>query len=138
LATQLGHGLCGTLYVLDEPSIGLHASDTHRMIRIVRRLRDQGNAVVIVEHDADVMRAADYLIELGPGGGSRGGKLVSIGTPDHLKVLDESGSRLKAYLDGSFSISTRTQKRPESKTWLSLIGASENNLKNVRADFPLE
>src|SRR6185437_13805284 len=101
LATQLGNGLCGTLYILDEPSIGLHAVDTARLIRVLERLRDQGNTVVVVEHDLEVMRAADWLVELGPGAGRRGGEMIAQGTSNDL--IETAGSVTGKYLSGAFS-----------------------------------
>ena len=127
LATQLGNGLCGTLYVLDEPSIGLHAADTQRLIRVLERLRDQGNTVVVVEHDLEVMRAADWLVELGPGAGRRGGEMVAQGTSKDL--IDTSGSVTGKYLSGAFSIQRERPWRMAPKRFLKLVGCRENNLQ---------
>jgi excinuclease ABC subunit A len=136
LATQLGNGLCGTLYVLDEPSIGLHASDTSRLIRIIERLRDQGNAVVVVEHDLEVMRAADWLVELGPGAGSKGGELMAQGSVQDL--IGTPGSVTGKYLSGDFRVQRDRPARGPGKRFLSLHGCRENNLKNLHIDFPLD
>ncbi|MEK6579504.1 MAG: excinuclease ABC subunit UvrA, partial [Bdellovibrionota bacterium] len=136
LATQLGNGLCGTLYVLDEPSIGLHASDTSRMIGVLKRLRDQGNTVVVVEHDLEVMRAADWLIELGPGAGRRGGELIAQGTSD--EVAEVSGSLTGKYLRGDFKIERDRPARAHHRRSIKLTGCQENNLKNITAEFPLD
>ncbi len=136
LATQLGNGLCGTLYVLDEPSIGLHASDTQRLIGVLQRLRDQGNTVVVVEHDLDVMSHADWLVELGPGAGHRGGELVSQGTRDML--MQSPQSLTGKYLSGQAKLTRTRGDRGTPKKWLRLTGCRENNLKNAMAEFPLE
>jgi excinuclease ABC subunit A len=136
LATQLGNGLCGTLYVLDEPSIGLHAADTARLIRVLERLRDQGNTVVVVEHDLEVMRAADWLLELGPGAGRRGGELVAQGNANSL--IETPGSVTGKYLSGAFSIQRERPWRPVPKRFIKITGCRENNLKDVTAEIPLD
>ncbi|NDD91735.1 excinuclease ABC subunit A [bacterium] len=137
LATQLGNGLCGTLYVLDEPSIGLHAADTHRLIRILKRLRDQGNTVVVVEHDLEVMKNADWLVELGPGAGSRGGELVCQGTSS--EVAKNSQSVTGRYISGAARVEPIRSLRPiRSKRGVKITGCSENNLKSLNVDFPLD
>ncbi len=136
LATQLGNGLCGTLYVLDEPSIGLHAADTARLIRVLERLRDQGNTVVVVEHDLEVMKAADWLIELGPGAGRRGGELVAQGTAPSL--IQVEGSLTGKYLSGAFNVHRTRSPRSKAKRFLKLTGCRENNLKNLTVEFPLD
>ncbi len=136
LATQLGNGLCGTLYILDEPSIGLHQSDTHRLIKILHRLRDQGNTVVVVEHDLEVMKAADYLIELGPGAGRRGGELIAQGTSQELQ--EQPGSVTGKYLSGVFGLSDSRPRRPPPKRFIKLSGCRENNLRIREAEFPLD
>ncbi|MDR3606494.1 MAG: excinuclease ABC subunit UvrA [Oligoflexia bacterium] len=136
LATQLGNGLCGTLYVLDEPSIGLHAADTQRLIRVLERLRDQGNTVVVVEHDLEVMKAADWLVELGPGAGRRGGELVAQGTAPAL--IDTAGSITGKYLSGAFNVKRTRAARPPARRFLKLTGCRENNLKNLTVEFPLD
>ncbi len=136
LATQIGNGLCGTLYILDEPSIGLHAADTDRLINVLRRLRDQGNTVVVVEHDLEVMKNADWLIELGPGAGRRGGELVAQGTAQQL--IDCAGSVTGKYLSGAFNLARTRAPRTPAKRHLKLTGCREHNLKNIDVDFPLD
>jgi excinuclease ABC subunit A len=136
LATQLGNGLCGTLYILDEPSIGLHASDTDRLIRVLHRLRDQGNTVVVVEHDLAVMRAADWLIELGPGAGRRGGELVAQGTAQDLARV--AGSLTGKYLAGDFTLPRVRGYRPAPRRFLKVTGCREHNLKNIDVELPLD
>jgi len=136
LATQLGNGLCGTLYVLDEPSIGLHASDTQRLIRVLKRLRDQGNTVVVVEHDLEVIQNADWLIELGPGAGHRGGDLIVQGTPEEMKSVAQSITG--GYLSGRTQIKRTRGDRGAPKKWIRITGCRENNLKNAMVEFPLE
>ncbi len=135
LATQLGNGLCGTLYVLDEPSIGLHASDTARLIQVLTQLKQQGNTVVIVEHDLEVMRAADWIIELGPAAGSAGGELMAQGTPQ--TVMDTKQSLTGKYLSGVFELTRARPPREESLKKLVLTGCRGNNLKNLTVEFPL-
>ncbi|HAR42369.1 MAG TPA: excinuclease ABC subunit A [Bdellovibrionales bacterium] len=136
LATQLGNGLCGTLYVLDEPSIGLHAADTDRLIGILERLRDQGNTVVVVEHDLEVMRRANWLVELGPGAGRRGGELIAQGNAKTL--IATPGSLTGKYLSGAFTLSRSRPPRPPARRALKITGCRENNLKNLDVDFPLD
>ncbi len=136
LATQLGNGLCGTLYVLDEPSIGLHASDTARLIGVLKRLRDQGNTVVIVEHDLEVMKAADWLVELGPAAGRRGGELIAQGTAKDL--MTQKSSVTGGYLSGSLSLKRDRPPREPAKRFIQLQGCREHNLKNLQVNFPLD
>ncbi|MCM2323941.1 MAG: excinuclease ABC subunit UvrA [Oligoflexia bacterium] len=136
LATQLGNGLCGTLYVLDEPSIGLHAADTDRLITVLKRLRDQGNTVVVVEHDLEVMRAADWLVELGPGAGRRGGELIGQGPAETL--ISVPGSLTGKYLSGAFGVERERAPRPLARKVLKITGCSEHNLKNIDVEIPLE
>lgn len=136
LATQLGNGLCGTLYVLDEPSIGLHAADTQRLIRVLEQLRDQGNCVVVVEHDLEVMRAADWLVELGPGAGRRGGELIAQGTAHQLEKVE--GSLTGKYLSGAFRVERTRPLRSPAKRYLKLVGCRENNLKDLTIEIPLD
>jgi excinuclease ABC subunit A len=136
LATQIGSGLAGVLYVLDEPSIGLHQRDNSRLLGTLYRLRDLGNSVIVVEHDEETIRAADYIIDLGPGAGPRGGEIVAQGTL--VDILQARNSLTADYLSGRARIAVprhRTKARPDS--WLEVIGASENNLKNVNVRFPL-
>jgi excinuclease ABC subunit A len=137
LATQIGAGLVGVLYILDEPSIGLHQRDNERLLRTLQHLRDLGNSVLVVEHDEDTMRTADYLIDLGPGAGVRGGELVAAGTLD--EVLRNPRSLTAKYLTGELNIPTpkkRVRPSPE-KGWLEILGATENNLRNIDVRIPL-
>ncbi|MEN9723218.1 MAG: hypothetical protein RJB38_1204, partial [Pseudomonadota bacterium] len=136
LATQLGNGLCGTLYVLDEPSIGLHAADTERLITILKRLRDQGNTVVVVEHDIDVIRQADWLVELGPGAGRKGGELVGQGPSEALEK--NARSVTAKYLAGQRLAPVRSLRPVRAKRGIKITGCSENNLQNLTVDFPLD
>lgn len=136
LASQLGNGLCGTLYVLDEPSIGLHAADASRLIKILCDLRDMGNTVVVVEHDLATMRAADYLIELGPGAGKRGGEIIAQGIPSEFEKIP--GSLTGKYLSDAFKIERLRPARTPARTFLKITKCRENNLKNISVDFPLE
>ncbi|HEY3899789.1 MAG TPA: excinuclease ABC subunit UvrA [Chthoniobacter sp.] len=143
LATQIGSGLAGCLYVLDEPSIGLHQRDNDRLIGTLRRLRDLGNSVIVVEHDEDTIRAADHVLDLGPGAGARGGQIVAQGKLDD--ILATENSLTGQYLSGKTRIPVpRHRKAPqgawisaESPGWLTLRGATENNLRDVTAAFPL-
>lgn len=135
LATQVGSQLTGVLYVLDEPSIGLHQRDNKRLIRTLTGLRDIGNTVLVVEHDEDTMRSSDWLIDLGPGAGEHGGEVVAAGTPDQVMLVDESCTG--AFLAGRFQIPLPEGRRPGSGEYLSLRGARANNLKSVNIDFPL-
>jgi excinuclease ABC subunit A len=135
LASQLGNKLCSTLYILDEPSIGLHASDTERLVTLLEQLRDHGNTVVVVEHDLDVVRAADYLIEMGPLAGHKGGEVVAQGTPE--AVLDGGKTMTGRYLTGELSIPARAKTRGPAKDHIRITGASEHNLQEVDAWFPL-
>ena len=135
LATQIGSGLMGVLYVCDEPTIGLHPADDDRLIRTLVRLRDLGNTVLIVEHDESMMRAADYLIDMGPGAGARGGEVVSLGTPD--EVMADEASLTGAYLSGRKQIPVPRGRRPGNGDFIKIRGAREHNLKNVDVDLPL-
>jgi len=136
LATQIGAGLVGVLYILDEPSIGLHQRDNDRLLRTLEGLRNLGNSVLVVEHDADTIRQADYILDLGPGAGVRGGELVAAGTLDQL--LADPHSLTAKYLTGELTIPVPKQRIKPSveKGWLEVLGASENNLKNVDARIP--
>src|SRR5437762_6783435 len=137
LATQIGSGLAGVLYILDEPSIGLHQRDNQRLLQTLRHLRDIGNSVLVVEHDEDTMRAADYVLDLGPGAGVRGGELVAAGTL--TEVLQNPRSLTAKYLTGELCIpipKKRVRPSPE-KGWLEILGATENNLRNIDARIPL-
>ncbi len=136
LATQIGAGLSGVLYVLDEPSIGLHPSDTERLIRTLLRLRDLGNTVLVVEHDEAMMRAADHVIELGPAAGVYGGRLMAQGTPAEVMAAKESVTG--AYLSGSLKIGVETPRTDCAPSdWLTVHQASEHNLRSVTAAFPI-
>lgn len=135
LATQIGSGLMGVLYVLDEPSIGLHQRDNARLIKTLTHLRDLGNTVLVVEHDEDTIRTADYLVDIGPGAGVNGGRVVAIGTPD--EVAKSAKSITGKYLRGEEVIPVPKKRRPGNGKNLSIKGARENNLKNVDVDIPL-
>jgi excinuclease ABC subunit A len=146
LATQIGAGLAGVLYVLDEPSIGLHPVDTERLIGTLKGLRDLGNTVLVVEHDEGIMRAADWLVELGPGAGAHGGKIVAEGRPE--KVAGDEGSLTGAYLSGRLRVAVARERMVPVgqgsllagegvEGWLTVHGASENNLREVTVAFPL-
>lgn len=134
LATSLGSSLVGSMYILDEPSIGLHPRDTHRLIKVLKSLRDLGNTVIVVEHDADIMKAADYIIDIGPEAGTHGGEVVAAGTYEHLLKADTLTGK---YLSGRLSIEP-PKKRRTSPHYISLIGCRENNLKNIDVTFPLD
>ncbi len=136
LSTQIGSGLMGMLYVLDEPSIGLHPKDNVKMIETLRRLRDLGNTVLVVEHDEDTIRAADHLVELGPGAGVHGGEIVAQGSLE--EVLAHSSSLTAAYLSGRRHIPTPARRRPAGGKALTICGARKNNLKSIHVDIPLE
>ena len=136
LATQVGSQLTGVLYVLDEPSIGLHQRDNKRLIRTLTGLRDIGNTVLVVEHDEDTMRSSDWLIDLGPGAGEHGGRVVACGTPEHVELVEESFTG--AYLAGRFQIPTPECRRGGSGENLTIRGARANNLKSIDVDFPLQ
>ena len=135
LATQIGSGLMGVLYVLDEPSIGLHQRDNERLIKTLMHLRDLGNTVIVVEHDEDTIRTADYLIDIGPGAGLNGGKIVAQGTPQ--EVASNSASITGQYLVGKKKINTPKKRRPGNGKSLIIKGAKENNLKNLQVEIPL-
>src|SRR5438309_1125643 len=141
LATQIGSGLAGVLYVLDEPSIGLHQRDNIRLLGTLNRLRDLGNSVIVVEHDEETIRAADHIIDLGPGAGPRGGEIVAQGKLD--EILGARNSITADYLSGRARIAIPRHRipprfiNPDPEGWLTIVGASENNLKNVNASFPL-
>ncbi|MBI2812749.1 MAG: excinuclease ABC subunit UvrA [Opitutae bacterium] len=137
LATQLGMGLVGVIYVLDEPSIGLHPHDNRRLLATLRELRDRGNTVLVVEHDADTIRIADELIELGPGAGTEGGEILFHGSPAECAKLPASASRTGPYLAGKLGVVKDGKARESDGRWLTLKGASEHNLKNVEAKFPV-
>jgi excinuclease ABC subunit A len=136
LSSQIGSGLMGMLYVLDEPSIGLHPKDNVKMIETLKRLRDLGNTVIVVEHDADTIRAADHVLELGPGPGAHGGKIVSEGPLK--KILKDPKSLTGRYLSGRQEIGIPSRRRPAVGRSIVVRGARQNNLKNIRVEIPLE
>lgn len=135
LASQIGSGLVGVLYILDEPSIGLHPRDNHRLLDTLHRLRDMGNTVVVVEHDEDTMRAADHVIDFGPGPGVRGGRVVASGSL--AEVMREPESLTGKYLSGELRIETPQRRRPVGPGHLRILGASHNNLQRIDVDIPL-
>ena len=134
LATQIGSGLVGVAYILDEPSIGLHQRDNDKLISALKRLRDLGNSLIVVEHDEDTMREADYIVDIGPEAGEKGGTIVATGTAKEL--MENPNSITGAYLSGRLSIPVPEERRKPSG-WLTVKGAQENNLKNVDVDIPL-
>ncbi len=135
LATQIGSRLTGVLYVLDEPSIGLHQRDNNRLINSLLEMRDLGNTLVVVEHDTDTMLASDYLVDIGPGAGMHGGKVVAKGTPK--EVMKDENSLTGKYLSGKLKIEVPNKRRKGNKKYLEIKGASQNNLKNINVKFPL-
>ena len=135
LATQIGSNLSGVLYILDEPSIGLHQRDNNRLIDSLKKMRDLGNTLVVVEHDEDTMRAADYLIDIGPGAGENVGEVVAMGTPEEIEQHPDSITG--AYLSGKKAIPVPAERRHEDHGTIEIKGAAENNLKNVDVTFPL-
>ena len=135
LASQIGSGLTGVMYVLDEPSIGLHQRDNDRLIGTLKHLRDLGNSVLVVEHDEDMIRASDYVIDIGPGAGEHGGKIIAEGTPKEIQ--EHPTSLTGAYLSGKESIAVPKNRTPVSDKNLKIIGATGNNLKNVDVEIPL-
>ena len=135
LATQIGSRLTGVLYVLDEPSIGLHQRDNQRLINSLLEMRDLGNTLVVVEHDTDTMLAADYLVDVGPGAGQHGGEIVACGTPE--EVMKNKNSLTGKYLTGEMKIEVPKKRRKGDKTYLEIKGAKENNLKNINVKIPL-
>ncbi|MAQ37614.1 MULTISPECIES: excinuclease ABC subunit UvrA [Thioclava] len=135
LASQIGSGLTGVLYVLDEPSIGLHQRDNDRLLQTLKNLRDQGNTVIVVEHDEDAIRHADYVFDIGPGAGVHGGQVIARGTPDEIAA--DAASLTGQYLSGKREIAVPTERRKGNKKKLKVVGATGNNLKNVTAEFPL-
>ena len=135
LATQIGSSLMGVLYILDEPSIGLHQRDNDKLLDTLRRLRDLGNTLIVVEHDEDTMRSADWLIDIGPGAGALGGQVVSAGTPE--QVMADPNSLTGQYLSGKKRIEVPERRRAGNGKWLTVRGARENNLKNIDVSVPL-
>ena len=135
LATQIGSSLMGVLYILDEPSIGLHQRDNDMLLKTMKDLRDLGNTLLVVEHDEDTMRAADYIIDVGPGAGVHGGEIVAAGTPE--EVMNTPGSITGDYLSGRRKIPVPKERRTGNGKHLKVIGAAENNLRHIDVDFPL-
>ena len=135
LATQIGSGLVGVLYILDEPSIGLHQRDNEKLISTLKNLRDLGNTVIVVEHDEDTMKSADYLVDIGPYAGVHGGEVVACGTPD--EVMKNSDSVTAKFLRGELKIEIPQKRRQGNGQYLTIIGAKQNNLKNITVNFPL-
>jgi excinuclease ABC subunit A len=135
LATQIGSGLVGVLYILDEPSIGLHQRDNNRLLSTLKRLRDLGNTLLVVEHDEDTMYEADHIIDIGPKAGAHGGQVVAQGTVEAIKACEQSVTG--QYLSGRMKIPVPAERRKPNGKWLEVIGARENNLKNVKVRFPL-
>ncbi len=135
LATQIGSSLMGVLYVLDEPSIGLHQRDNDKLIAALKRLRNLGNTLIVVEHDEDTMRAADYIVDIGPGAGIHGGQIVCSGTCQEIEACENSITG--QYLSGRKKIPVPQERRKGNGNWLEVIGAAENNLQNVNVKFPL-
>ncbi|HJB76183.1 excinuclease ABC subunit UvrA [uncultured Oscillibacter sp.] len=135
LATQIGSSLMGVLYILDEPSIGLHQRDNDKLLATLKNLRDLGNTLLVVEHDEDTMRAADYLIDIGPGAGIHGGEVVAAGTPE--EVMANPNSLTGQYLSGKKKIPVPETRRPGNGKCLKVVGAAENNLRHIDVEFPL-
>jgi excinuclease ABC subunit A len=135
LASQIGSGLQGVLYVLDEPSIGLHQRDNGRLLTTLKNLRDAGNTVIVVEHDEEAIREADYVFDIGPGAGVHGGQVVSHGTPEH--VTNDPASLTGQYLSGAREIAIPAERRKGNGKKIKVVKATGNNLKNVTAEFPL-
>ena len=134
LATQIGSGLVGVAYILDEPSIGLHQRDNDKLLGTLKHMRDLGNSVIVVEHDEDTMREADFIVDIGPGAGEHGGEVVATGTAE--EIMQNEASVTGAYLSGRIKIPVPEVRR-EPSGWLKVIGAQENNLKNIDVNFPL-
>lgn len=135
LATQIGSNLSGVLYILDEPSIGLHQRDNARLIDSLKQMRDLGNTLIVVEHDDETMLEADYIIDIGPGAGEHGGEVIAAGTPE--EVMENPNSITGRYLSGKDQIYIPNSRRIEEKGWVQVKGARENNLKNIDASFPI-
>ncbi len=133
LATQIGSGLCGVCYILDEPSIGLHQRDNDKLLNTLKNLRDLGNTLIVVEHDEDTMRAADFIVDVGPGAGRDGGEVVAVGTAE--EIMKVKASITGQYLSGKLKIDVPKNRRTP-QGWLTIQGASENNLKNIEVSFP--
>lgn len=134
LATQIGSGLVGVCYILDEPSIGLHQRDNDKLLNTLKNLKDLGNTLLVVEHDEDTMLAADYIVDIGPGAGSHGGEVVAVGTAEEIMAIPESVTG--QYLSGKRRIPVPPERR-QPQGWLKVLGAAENNLRNINVNFPL-
>lgn len=135
LATQIGSGLMGVLYILDEPSIGLHQRDNEKLLKTLHRLRDLGNTLIVVEHDEETMYAADHIIDIGPGAGVHGGEVIAAGTVEEIKKCEKSVTGM--YLSGRKKIDIPEKRRQANGKWLEIIGARENNLKNINVRIPV-
>ncbi|MGD9678663.1 MAG: excinuclease ABC subunit UvrA [Vulcanibacillus sp.] len=135
LATQIGSKLMGVLYILDEPSIGLHQRDNNRLLITLKQMRDLGNTLIVVEHDEDTMLAADYIIDIGPGAGIHGGEIIAMGTPE--EIMNNEKSLTGQYLSGKKYIPIPLERRKPNGNWIKIKGAEENNLKNIDVDIPL-
>jgi len=135
LASQIGSGLVGVLYILDEPTIGLHSRDNKRLLNALKQLRDRGNTVIVVEHDEETMLSADLMVDFGPGPGVRGGEVVAVGTP--YEVSRNENSITGKYLNGKLMIPIPEKRRPTNDNWLKIIGARHNNLKNIDVEIPI-
>ena len=135
LASQIGSGLVGVLYILDEPTIGLHSRDNKRLLNALKQLRDRGNTVIVVEHDEETMLSADLMVDFGPGPGVRGGEVVAVGTP--YEVSRNENSITGKYLSGKLMIPIPEKRRPTNDNWLKIIGARHNNLKNINVEIPI-
>ena len=135
LATQIGSSLMGVLYILDEPSIGLHQRDNDKLLDTLKNLRDLGNTLLVVEHDEDTMRAADYLIDIGPGAGIHGGQVIAAGTPEEVMACPDSLTG--QYLSGKKRIPLPAERRKGNGKYLKVVGAAENNLRKVDVEIPL-
>ncbi|MCX8013098.1 MAG: excinuclease ABC subunit UvrA, partial [Rectinema sp.] len=135
LATQIGSGLMGVLYILDEPSIGLHQRDNDRLLKTLKRMRDLGNTLIVVEHDEDTMRTADHIIDMGPGAGVHGGEIIAKGPLQ--TIMDCEASLTGQYLSGRKRIEVPSSRREPNGKWLEIVGAKENNLKNLHVRIPL-
>ena len=135
LATQIGSGLMGVIYILDEPSIGLHQRDNGRLIATLKKLRDVGNTLIVVEHDEETIREADYIVDIGPGAGIKGGEVVAAGSP--ADIMNNEKSLTGLFLSGKRKIALPEKRRDCCNKYLSVLGARQNNLKNINVDFPL-
>lgn len=135
LATQIGSSLVGVLYILDEPSIGLHQKDNDKLLKTLKHLRDIGNTLIVVEHDEDTMREADYIVDFGPGAGDHGGEIIAAGTPDEVSACEDSLTG--QYLSGKRKVEVPAERKKPNGKWIKIRGARENNLKKINVDFPM-